>query len=459
MIQSILRYVFKPGRTLQLIIAATFSIATTYAQLPDETISVNNAIAELNATTDTIASQLPEALASIDSVATIEDMSFPCYFFMPVVYHNYDHNIDTTLTITTQFTTQNQDPVMGWVRRGDEIARRMQTLRHSFIYKHPDRVKYNINTLPEAPKRFHAVVDPRNSTIVIEQVEIDPTAAVSEQNIIKPKQINWLHDFKGTIHFSQAYVSPNWYQGGNDNLNMIINGIYNVKLNQAFHPNLLFETTIQYKLAINNAPEDSLRNYSISEDLFQLNSTFGVKAAKKWFYSLAVMFKTQLLNSYTANTNDLRASFMSPGELNLGLGMTYNHKNTKGTFTFDASVSPLSYNMKICTNEKIDETAFDIKEGHTTVSQIGSSGECKLKWQICNNISLSSRLFAFTNYEYVQGDLETTLSFDINRYLTTQIYAHLRYDTSTGRIADTEWHRWQLKEILSFGFSYKFSTI
>ena len=53
----------------------------------------------------------------------------------------------------------------------------------------------------------------------------------------------------------------------------------------------------------------------------------------------------------------------------------------------------------------------------------------------------------------------TTLSFDINKYLSTQIYAHLRYDTSTGRIANTDWHRWQLKEILSFGFSYKFSTI
>lgn len=171
------------------------------------------------------------------------------------------------------------------------------------------------------------------------------------------------------------------------------------------------------------------------------------------------MFKTQLLNSYTANTNDLRASFMSPGELNVGVGMTFNHKNSKETFSFDASISPLSYNMKICTNERIDETAFGISEGKKTVSQIGSSAECKMKWQICKNISLATRFFFFTDYQYAQGDLENTLSFDINKYLSTQIYAHLRYDTSTGRIANTDWHRWQLKEILSFGFSYKFSTI
>lgn len=446
--------IIKLNKALFSLLFVTLTVTTLQAQVQPEKISTNNAIAELqlSATTNTIST------SPTDTIINVEDMSFPSYFFMPIVYHDYDITLDTTMSISAP--TSYDDPVFGWVERDNEISRRIKVLQRKHIFSHPEMVKYNINTLPEAPKKFHAVVDPRNSTIVIEQISIDQnTAAVSQQTAIKPKQINWLHDFKGTIHFSQAYVSPNWYQGGNNNLNTIINGIYNVKLNQAFHPNLLFETTIQYKLAMNNAPEDSLRNYSISEDLFQLNSKFGIKAAKKWFYSLSVMFKTQLLNSYTANTNDLRASFMSPGELNVGVGMTFNHKNSKETFSFDASISPLSYNMKICTNERIDETAFGISEGKKTVSQIGSSAECKMKWQICKNISLATRFFFFTDYQYAQGDLENTLSFDINKYLSTQIYAHLRYDTSTGRIANTDWHRWQLKEILSFGFSYKFSTI
>ena len=36
------------------------------------------------------------------------------------------------------------------------------------------------------------------------------------------------------------------------------------------------------------------------------------------------MFKTQLLNSYTPNTYNLNSAFLSPGELNVGLGMPYN---------------------------------------------------------------------------------------------------------------------------------------
>ena len=46
---------------------------------------------------------------------------------------------------------------------------------------------------------------------------------------------------------------------------------------------------------------------------------------------------------------------------------------------------------------------------------------------------------------------------DINRYLTTQIYAHLRYDTTTPRTED--WHKLQVKEILSFGVTYRFSSL
>ena len=82
-----------------------------------------------------------------------------------------------------------------------------------------------------------------------------------------------------------------------------------------------------------------------------------------------------------------------------------------------------------------------------------------MSWTICDNISLRSRLFVFTNYDYAYGDWENTLSFNINRFLSTQIYVHMRYDTSTPECEDRDWHKFQLKEILSFGFAYKFSTI
>ena len=80
---------------------------------------------------------------------------------------------------------------------------------------------------------------------------------------------------------------------------------------------------------------------NISEDLLQINSTFGYKAARRWYYSLNLQFKTQLFNSYPSNSDKLKSAFLSPGELNLGLGMTYNYQNDKKTFDFNATIAPL----------------------------------------------------------------------------------------------------------------------
>lgn len=180
---------------------------------------------------------------------------------------------------------------------------------------------------------------------MIEEINIDKSGVTADATL-EVKRKNWIHNFDLAIQFSQAYISPNWYQGGNNNLNILLNAIYSVKLNQAFHPNLLFETTLQYKLAMNSAPDDTLRSYNISENMFQLNSKFGYKAASRWYYTVNLLLKTPVLNNYKSNTTNLTAALFSPGELNVGIGMTYNYENPKKTFKLDTSISPIAYNLK-----------------------------------------------------------------------------------------------------------------
>ena len=273
------------------------------------------------------------------------------------------------------------------------------------------------------------------------------------------KKRHWIRSFNALLQFSQAYVSPNWYQGGTNNINMLANVVYNVKLNTEYHPNLLFETTAQYKLGINNAPNDTIHNYNITDDIFQVNTTFGIKAARRWYYSFTGQFKTQLLNSYNVNSTQLRSAFMSPGELTVGIGMTYNYANAKKTFTFDASLAPVSYALRTCISNRIDPTKYNIEAGRKTSHHFGSTAEFKIFWRLSYNITFASRIFAFTDYETAQADWENTLAFEINQFLTTQIYCHARYDSSTPRCDDPSWKKLQIKEILSVGFAYKFSTI
>ena len=180
-------------------------------------------------------------------------------------------------------------------------------------------------------------------------------------------------------------------------------------------------------MSITSAPQDTIRGYSISQDLFQVNTKFGYKAIKKWYYSATLRFKTQLLNNYASNTNNMKTSILSPAELNVGLGMTYSTTTKKNALKFDMSISPLSMDMNICREiKKIDPTSFGIDEGKHFKAAYGSNLEAKMTWKICDEVTWSSRLFAFTNYERVQSDWENTLNFSINKYLSTKQYAHLR---------------------------------
>lgn len=387
-----------------------------------------------------------------DTVVNLEPL--PRTFFGPAVFDGYTFADDRN-PLAADYSG---NAATRWLEREGAAARAMERMRRHLFYEHPQAVPYNINLLPEAPKRYTAEVNPEEHTIEIKELvtpdEVHTTIAAGPV-----RKRHWLQTFSASLQFSQAYVSPNWYQGGNNNVNALANIYYNVKLNQAYHPNLLFETTAQYKLGINNAPDDEVHSYNISDDLFQLTSTFGVKAARRWYYSISLLFKTQLLQSYKSNSEDMRAAFLSPGELNLGLGMTYNYVNAPKTVTFDASIAPLSYNLKTCINSHINPEQFEISAGHKTKHKFGSSAELKFKWKICYNIVYTSRLFAFTDYSNAYADWENTVNFEINRFLSTQIYVHARYDTSTPRCDDPGWHKLQLKEILSIGFAYKFSSI
>lgn len=404
-----------------------------------------------------VTEELPDTLALVPEMALMPDTTldvsshvFPAYFYLPAVFDSYDLNLGHD-SIADLPTTGD------WADGVNAMRLRAQRFSQEYMIGNPQLVRYNIATLPEAPKQYRAFVDPTKASITVEEITVTAQEIRDDVKPVEVQRRNWLHDFTGLVQFSQAYVSPNWYQGGNNNLNMIVNAVWNVKLNPAFHPNLLFENTVAYKLAMNSAPDDSLRNYSISEDLFQVNSKFGVKALKNWYYSVTLQFKTQLLNNYKTNTHDLTAAFLSPSELNLGLGMTYSAKGKR--YDFNASIAPLSYNLKTCTNSRINPENFGIEAGHQSVSQFGSNIDCKLVWNIAYNITLTSRLTAFTDYSYVQGDWENTLAFTINKFLSTQIYAHLRYDSQGSRFEDSHWRKWQIKEILSFGFAYKIGTI
>ncbi len=345
--------------------------------------------------------------------------------------------------------------IPGWLRQALTQDRIAQNLMYSMMVEVPTTIDFaywNLPVPPRLPEEDHSFAAFIRS---LDLPEIDASETVIETAAIRKK--HWLHNAMAGIQFSQAYVSSNWYQGGNNNLALLLNALWDVQLNQVYHPDVMLQSVVSYKLGINSTPPDSYHKYSISEDLFQWNFKTGYKAFKQFYWSYNLLFKTQLLNNYESDSDIRQASFLSPGELNMGIGMTYNYTNKPKTLKVGVSLSPFSYNLKTCIDHKIDPTRFNIDPGKHSHSEFGTNLEVNVEWNVTSDISCRTRYFAFTNYHYFQQDLETTWNFTINRFLSTQIYAHLRYDGSS-ELTGSKWKHWMLKEILSFGLTYTFST-
>lgn len=357
---------------------------------------------------------------------------------------------DTTDTLGLTFRR-----IVEPTRRALESTKRMNWARHSFLIRNPENIEYISWLLPPPPQ-----LPPEDYSFegYIRRLHL-PAVDINDITLSKRhiKRVHWLHVLNTSLQFSQAFLSKNWYQGGNDYLALLFNFYWDVKLNPVYHPNLLFSSTVSYKLGINSASQDLYHKYSISADQLQWNLNFGLKARKKWYYSLTAQFKTQTFNSYSKDSPTRIAAFLSPGQLNFGLGMTYTTSGRHNTIKFQAAISPLSYNLKTCIDPKVDPVQFGVPAGKRSHSEIGSSSELTLDWKITNNISYRSRMFLFTDYKNYQHDWENTFNFDINRFLSTQLYVHLRYDTSNDASL-TSWRHWMMKEILSFGVAYSFST-
>lgn len=398
--------------------------------------------------TDTLAPLEPDTLA--DNFVTAP---LPRELFLPALYMPFRYDLDLTDSISAAKPSDNA--AWEWLTATIRARAFGDRMRQDHAITHPADVHLNLYSLPEPPKAFVLTADPETATYVFTEVPSVTTTPV-EVAIKDLRKQHWLNKFGTNIQFSQAFISPNWYQGGNSSLNMIADFTYQSNLNTKFHPKLLFENFFQWRTALQSTQEDPYRDYSLTENRFQINTKFGYKAAANWYYTITGMLKTPVFNGYKTGTQTRTASFFSPGEVNFGAGMTYNFKNKKENFTLGVTVSPISYNLKACIDRKIDETSFGIKKGRKTLSSYGSSAEITWNWKICYNVAYNSRVFAFTNYEYFQGDWQNQFQFTINRFLTANLNIDLRYDTSVKPAPDAKWRQLQLREVFSLGFTHYF---
>ena len=326
-------------------------------------------------------------------------------------------------------------------------------LLHIYLNR-PDLVNTTETELQETGNVRADVNQPiKNQVKLVEKVEspvIDmPDDVPTEILIQKPKF--WTKKGDGYLQFMQNFVSDNWYKGGESNYSMV--GALTLEANYDNRNKWKWDNKLEMKLGFMHTRTDSVHKFKSNEDLIRFTSKVGLEAAKNWYYTLQLLAYTQFTRGLKANDLKTYSDFMSPFNLNLGLGMDYKVASKNKRLTGTVNLSPLAVNYRYV--DRLDlSTSYGLDEGKHSLVDFGSQVTADVTWKINDVVSWKSRLYAFTSYKRAEIEWENTFTLRVSKYISANLFLFPRFDDSGKK--DDDLGYLQFKEYSSIGFSYGF---
>lgn len=282
--------------------------------------------------------------------------------------------------------------------------------------------------------------------------EVLPEADPVEVAVEKP--VFWKFRGDGNIQLMQNYVSDNWYKGGESNHAAV--GSLNIEANYDNKSKWKWENKLEMKLGFQTSPSDTVNKFKTNEDLLRYTGKIGLQAFKRWYYTLQVLSYTQFTRGLRANDERTYSDFMSPFNLNVGIGMDYKVYFFKGKMTGTVNMSPLAVNYRYVDRANL-ASSFGVKvdEGHThSLTDFGSQLTASVEWKMNNVVTWKTRLYYFSSFHRTEMEWENTFSLLVSKYITANLFVFPRFDDSNNQ--DEKLGFWQFKEYSSLGFSYNF---
>ncbi len=337
----------------------------------------------------------------------------------------------------------------------DSLNKEIDAALMNIYLKHPELIKVSETKLDEAGAVKQEITEPiENKETIVEKAAdavVDQVAAPEPEVVVKKPNF-WT--FKGdyNVQFLQNYFSGNWHKGGESNYSML--GAAVMEANYDNKSKLKWDNKLEMKVGFMTSRSDSLHKFKTTEDLIRLTSMLGLQATKKWYYTLQVIAESQFYRGYKSNDLMVYSDFFSPFKLNVALGMTYNVEWFNKKLTGTINLSPAAYNYRYVGRLDLGPR-FGLEAGKHSLHDFGSSLKADLTWQIAENIKWKSRLYGFTSYKRAEIEWENTLTFQFNKYISTNLFVYPRFDDASS-VKDDKTGYWQLMEYFSLGFNYSF---
>lgn len=335
--------------------------------------------------------------------------------------------------------------------RSDE-AQLIEDLLLNVYLQHPELVgmtetqvaQRNTTSLPSSPKTSKK--DVKVPTVTDAPVSVIDDGSI-EVAVQKPKM--WTHSADFYLQIMQSFFSPNWYQGGDNNYSMLANVTLQANYNNL--KGIKWDNKLEAKAGLQSNSNDKVHNIRFTDNLARLTSKFGLQAHKRWYYTIQGLASTQIGRGYKVNDPNLQSDFLAPLDVALSLGMDYmmdtKNKKIKGSI----NLSPLAANYRyVQFHELTGKYGIEGEDMHKL--DFGSQFTLDMEWQLMKNMKWKSRFYAYTSYHRADIQWENTMVFNFSKYLSTNIFIYPRFDDNRQR--DADYGYFQLKEYLSFGFSF-----
>ena len=314
-----------------------------------------------------------------------------------------------------------------------------------------DELKASQNFSEESMKKVSESVKLEvPATVVAPLVDTKPQT-VAEMVVQKPNF--WITKGNFSTQMTESYFSPNWYQGGVNNLNLL--SMLTLEANYNNKSKVQWDNKLDARIGFyQNQGEDVQSN----QDLLRLTSKLNLKAIRNWNYTIEAQGNTQMMNHFDESTDPrtLKSRFMAPADASLTVGMDFKKTFDRGSIS--AYPGPLSYKMIYVALPEL-ATSYGLEEGKKARHDLGSKLEVNFDYQITKNISYKTRFYYFTaptrNAEkdwYRQMDWENTLNFQVSKYISTKLFFHTRYDDLVEPYEN--WKYFQFKQYLMLGLNY-----
>jgi len=361
--------------------------------------------------------------------------------FLPFTY--YENVAHEALSLDEKTSDVNATLLNFYLKRPDLVATSESQLREQY-------------DTPEITEPEQVVVTTPTPEITAPE---EPEAPQVDVEVKKPNF--WTYKGDGFLQFLQNYVSGNWYKGGESNYSML--SALTLEANYDNKSKWKWDNKLELKLGFQTSPSDTVNKFKTNEDLIRLTSKVGLQATKHWYYTLQFIGYTQFTRGLKANDRRTYSDFMSPFNLNLSLGMEYKMEWFNKRLTGTINISPLALNYRyvdrtIFINNDGSEIWFPTRHGIDPnkhhLLDFGSQFVIDYTWKLAENISWKSRMYGFTSYKRVEFEWENTFSFQFNKYISSKLFLHPRFDDNRAR--DDKHGYWMFKEFFSIGFNYGF---